>query len=85
MILEVTWVDIIVPEVDRSQRVVMDNLLTVSEAARVIRVREETVRDYIRKGRLPARALPGGYYRIREEDLKTFLRPVNRPLVETPR
>ncbi len=51
-------------------------LLTVSEVAQRLRCRKETVRDWIGKGLLPARQLPGGYFRVRERDLDTFLQPV---------
>ena len=58
----------------------MDQLLTVIEAAAACRCRPETIRRYIDSGQLPALQFPKGYYRIREEDLKRFLRPVRKGL-----
>lgn len=49
-------------------------LLNVPEVAETLRIRKETVRRYIREGRLKALTLPGGSYRIRQDDLKTVLR-----------
>ena len=54
----------------------MGNMLTVPEVAERLRCRSETVRRYIAEGRLPAFRIPGGYYRIRERDVKRFLQPV---------
>ena len=48
-------------------------LLTAEEVAERLRVNVNTVRRYIRSGRLPAIRLGKGY-RIRSEDLKAFLR-----------
>ena len=58
-----------------------EQLLTVNEAAKRFRCRPETIRRYIAAGQLVGMQLPGGYFRIREVDLQSFLRPVNRPLV----
>lgn len=49
-----------------------DNLLTVREVARVLRVRETTVRDWLRKETVPGYKLPGGW-RIRVGDLLNFI------------
>ena len=57
----------------------MPDLLTVAEVAARLRCRRETVRRYIAQGQLPARSMPGGYYRVREEDLDQLLRPVGNP------
>jgi len=43
---------------------------SVSEAAKVMNVCVETLRRYIANGRLPASRLPGGHYRIKQNDLK---------------
>lgn len=48
-------------------------LLTAEEVAERLRVNVNTVRRYIRSGRLPAIRLGKGY-RIRSEDLESFLR-----------
>lgn len=48
-------------------------LLTAEEVAERLRVNVNTVRRYIRSGRLPAIRLGKGY-RIRSEDLEAFLR-----------
>lgn len=53
-----------------------DTLMTVAEAAHRLRCRTETVRRWIAQGNLSASVLPGGTYRIREEDLAVLLRPV---------
>jgi excisionase family DNA binding protein len=44
-------------------------LMTIEEVAKVCLCGEETVRRWIRAGRLPAVKLPGGFYRIRRDDL----------------
>lgn len=54
------------------------DLLTVPEVANTLRVRQETVRIYIKEGYLKAVTLPGGEYRVLEGDLKTLLQPVVR-------
>lgn len=48
-------------------------LLTAEEVAEQLRVNVNTVRRYIRSGRLPAIRLGKGY-RVRAEDLEAFLR-----------
>ena len=54
----------------------LTRLLTVSEVAHKLNCRKESVRRYIAQGDLPALVLPGGSYRIREDDLSAFLQPV---------
>ena len=54
----------------------MTELLTVAEVAERLKCRVETVRRYISEGRLRALMMPGGTYRVREEDLAGLLRPV---------
>lgn len=44
-------------------------LLTVREVAETCRCKEATVRKWVRRGKLPAVALPGGDLRIHQEDL----------------
>ena len=56
-----------------------DEFVTVPEAARFLRRREETIRRWILKGALAAQRLPNGEYRIRQESLRTLLRPVAIP------
>ena len=51
-------------------------LVTVPEAARFLRRREETIRRWIAKGTLTAQTLPSGEYRIRRDDLLSMLQPV---------
>lgn len=53
-----------------------DELLSVAQVAKRLGLRKETVRLYIAAGRLPALRIPGGFYRIRKEELDRFLRPV---------
>ena len=53
-----------------------EELLTVAEASNILRVRRETVRRYIKSGKLKAVSLPGGDYRLREGDIQKLL---NRP------
>lgn len=48
-------------------------LKTVEETAKILRVRCETVRRYIKDGFLNAHSLPGGNYRIPESELQLFL------------
>jgi len=49
-----------------------DIYLTVEEIAKQLRVSPDTVRRWIREGRLPALDLVG-QYRIRREDYERFL------------
>jgi excisionase family DNA binding protein len=50
-----------------------DGLITVGEAARILKVRRETIRRYIKNGHLKALTLPGGDYRLREGDIQKLL------------
>ena len=50
-----------------------EELVTVGEAARILKVRRETIRRYIKHGHLRAVTLPGGDYRLREQDIKRLL------------
>lgn len=53
-----------------------ERLLSVAEVARRLDVSEETVRRWLREGRLPGYRLGGGRsgWRISESDLAEFLR-----------
>ncbi len=48
-------------------------LVTVEEAAKILKVRRETIRRYIKSGYLQALTLPGGDYRLRERDMQKLL------------
>jgi excisionase family DNA binding protein len=51
-----------------------DRWLTVAEICERLRVHEETVRRWLRTGRLPGKAFGGrAGYRVRESDLVAFL------------
>jgi excisionase family DNA binding protein len=50
-----------------------EELITVEEAARIFKVRRETIRRYIKNGHLPAVTLPGGVYRLRISDIQKII------------
>jgi excisionase family DNA binding protein len=50
-----------------------EELITVEEAARILKVRRETIRRYIKEGHLHALTLPGGDYRLRDSDIQKLL------------
>ena len=50
-----------------------EELLTIKEAAKILKVRRETIRRYIKNGYLKAVTLPGGGYRLREQDIQKLL------------
>jgi excisionase family DNA binding protein len=50
-----------------------DELLTSSEAARMLRVSKATITRYVRLGQLPAIRLPSGHLRIRRRDIEKVL------------
>jgi excisionase family DNA binding protein len=50
-----------------------EELLTVEDAAKKVKVHPETIRGWIRSGELPAVDI-GGKYRIYPADLDAFLR-----------
>jgi len=50
-----------------------NDLLTVTEAAMAARVHEETIRRWVRDGKLAAIRLPGGTYRIEPSVLTALL------------
>lgn len=47
-------------------------LLTLNEAAEILRLHPRTVREYVRRGELKGRVI-GGRYRFRREDLDAFV------------
>jgi excisionase family DNA binding protein len=47
--------------------------ISPAQAAQRLGVTKETIRAYITKGKLPAKKLPGGYYRISVIDLEEML------------
>ena len=56
-----------------------EELLTIKEAAKILKVRRETIRRYIKNGYLKAVTLPGGDYRLYEKDIQNLLsRPAQR-------
>lgn len=50
------------------------DLLTSTEAARLLGVDRSTVARYVRQGKLPAIKLPSGHTRIRREDVNRLVR-----------
>lgn len=53
-----------------------DELLTVQDIAKALKVHEETVRKWVRSGELPAFLLGSrkGGYRVKRSDFETFVR-----------
>lgn len=51
----------------------IEKLVTVGEAAKILKVRRETIWRYIKRGHLKALMLPGRDYRLREEDIQELL------------
>ena len=50
-----------------------EELITVEEAAKILKVRRETIRRYIKDGHLHALSLPGGDYRLCDSDIQKLL------------
>jgi excisionase family DNA binding protein len=50
-----------------------EELLTSTEAARLLRVSKSTIARYVRLGQLRAYRLPSGYLRFRREDVEALL------------
>ncbi len=50
------------------------DLLTSTEAAKLLGVDRSTVVRYIRQGKLPAIKLPSGHTRIRRDDVERLIR-----------
>jgi excisionase family DNA binding protein/putative nucleotidyltransferase with HDIG domain len=63
------------------------DMVNVREAAKILGVSTQTVKNYIYRGKLRSYRTPGGHYRIRHEDLTTLgfldLRPSREELVES--
>ena len=63
------------------------DMVNVREAAKILGVTTQTVKNYIYSGKLRSYRTPGGHYRIRHEDLTTLgffdLRPSREELVES--
>jgi excisionase family DNA binding protein len=53
---------------------ITEAFITVEEASKILRVRRETVRRYIKEGHLPASTLPGGDFRLFERDVLKLLK-----------
>lgn len=51
----------------------MGDLLTTTEAAEVLRVTSQTIRDWVRANRLKAVELPGGHLRIPQSEIDRIL------------
>jgi excisionase family DNA binding protein len=51
-----------------------EKTMTTKEAADVLNVQKETIRRYIKNGRLTAVTIPGGDYRVKGKDVKDLLR-----------
>ena len=52
-----------------------EELMTVKEAAKILKVHPATIRRYIKNGHLKAATLPYGDYRLREKDIQKLLKP----------
>ena len=50
-----------------------ETLYTTREVAEILRVREETIRAWLRKGKLLGIKLPDGDYRIKESTVREIL------------
>ena len=57
----------------KGEKEMSEELLRVEEAAKILKVRRETIRRYIKNGHLQALTLPGGDYRLRERDIQKLL------------
>lgn len=51
----------------------MPTLLTISQVAEKLRVKERTLRIWIRDGKISALKLPNGEWRMKEEHLEGWL------------
>jgi excisionase family DNA binding protein len=58
------------------------DLLTIEEAARLLKVSAVTIHRWLKQGRLPAYRLGPRYVRIRRADLATVLTPTRREEAE---
>jgi len=59
------------PKAGASLRPSLERLLTLKEAADVLRLHTRTVREYVRRGELEGRVI-GGRWRFRRKDLDAF-------------
>jgi nitrogen PTS system EIIA component len=57
---------------------VMEDLLTTEEVARILKVSEFTVRNRIKAGQIDAVKL-GGQWRVRQEALRRYIEAQQRP------
>ncbi|MBI2851737.1 MAG: helix-turn-helix domain-containing protein [Chloroflexi bacterium] len=55
-----------------------EKFITTKEAADILHLAVETVRRFVRDGKLPAQRLPGGFYRVRLSDVEGMLQPAGR-------
>ena len=58
-------------EKDKSPKAIGEHLLTVREAAEVLRLSPRTVREYVRRKEIVGRVI-GGRWRFRRADLDAF-------------
>jgi excisionase family DNA binding protein len=56
---------------NREPAAIGDRLLTLKEAAEILRLHTRTVREYVRRGELEGRVI-GGRWRFRRKDLDAF-------------
>jgi excisionase family DNA binding protein len=60
----------------------MKEVLTTSEAAKILGFHTNTMKNWLRKGKMPSFKTFGGHYRIRIGDLLNVLREHNMPIPE---
>lgn len=56
--------------------------ITVKDVGSYCMVSSSTVRRWIKEGKMSARKLPSGHYRITTEDFRTFLKQFNMAVRE---
>lgn len=56
-----------------------DELLKLTEIARLMGVRRATVARWVRDGRLPAVQTPGGHWRVRSSEVDAMLKNAVQP------
>ncbi len=64
----------------RSRDIEMILFYTTTEAAKILRVSTQTVRNYIYSGKIKSYRTPGGHHRVSKEDLQRlgFLKKTQR-------
>ena len=62
------------PNIKSPKRIQAITLLTTEEVAERLRLRRETVLDYIRQGKIKAVRFNKRIYRIQEKDLERFIK-----------